>query len=199
MMAPTGAAAPSPSSSLESARRADENELLVIRCQLGEPAAFDELIRRWEEPLWRYARRLTGHDDAADDVAQDVWVRVLRGIGRLRDGAKLRAWLFGIARRTLMDRLRLKYAAPPASDVDVSALAAADAGTDELEADLAAVQEALLRLPVIERDVLSLFYLDELSLQEVAEVLGVAVGTVKSRLFRARQLLRREMAVEERR
>jgi RNA polymerase sigma-70 factor (ECF subfamily) len=189
-------AAPSSFSDIDPARRA-EDELLVIRCQLGEPAAFDALIRRWEEPLWRYARRLTGQDDAADDVAQDVWVRVLRGIGRLRDGARLRAWLFGIARRTLMDRLRVKYAAPPASDVDVNALAAADAGADELEADLAAVQEELSRLPVTERDVLSLFYLEGLSLQEVAEVLGVPVGTVKSRLFRARQLLRREMGARE--
>jgi RNA polymerase sigma-70 factor (ECF subfamily) len=190
------AAAPSPSSDTDPVRRA-EDELLVIRCQLGEPAAFDELIRRWEEPLWRYARRVTGRDDAADDVAQDVWVRILRGLGRLRDGARLRAWLFGIARRTLMDRFRMKYAAPPPSDVDVNVLAAVDAGAEELEADLAAVQEELSRLPVTERDVLSLFYLEELSLQEVAEVLGVPVGTVKSRLFRARQLLRREMAARE--
>jgi RNA polymerase sigma-70 factor (ECF subfamily) len=190
------AAAPSPSSDTDPARRT-EDELLVIRCQLGEPAAFDELIHRWEEPLWRYARRVTGHDDAADDVTQDVWVRVIRGIGRLRDGERLRAWLFGIARRTLMDRLRVKYAAPPPSDVDVNVLAAVDAGAEELEADLAAVQEELSRLPVTERDVLSLFYLEELSLQEVAEVLDVPVGTVKSRLFRARQLLRREMAARE--
>ena len=76
-----------------------EDELLVVRCQLGERPAFDDLIDRWHAPLWKYARRLTGSDDAAQEVAQDVWLRVLRGIHRLRDGARLRAWLFGIARR----------------------------------------------------------------------------------------------------
>ena len=85
--------------------RAREDELLVIRCQLGERSAFDELTERWHPPLWKYVRRLAGEDDAAKDVAQDVWLRVLRGIGRLRDGSRLRPWLFGIARRALMDRL----------------------------------------------------------------------------------------------
>src|SRR5215207_4493533 len=88
------------------------DELLVVRCQLGEREAFDELIDQWHARLWQYARRLAGSDEAADDAVQDVWLRVLRGIAQLRDSTKLRAWLFGIARRVLMDRLRQQYAAP---------------------------------------------------------------------------------------
>jgi RNA polymerase sigma factor (sigma-70 family) len=107
-----------------SERRAKEDELLVIRCQLGERSAVDELTERWHPPLWKYVRRQAGEDDAAKDVAQDVWLRVLRGIGRLRDGSRLRPWLFGIARRALMDRLRHHYAAPFGSDIDVAELAA---------------------------------------------------------------------------
>src|SRR5690348_6282036 len=91
-------------------QQAREDELLVIRCQLGERSAFEELAARWQLPLWNYIRRQTGSDDVARDVAQDVWVRILRGIARLRDGARLRPWLFGIARRALMDRLRQQYA-----------------------------------------------------------------------------------------
>ena len=79
-----------------------EDEWLVVRCQLGERQAFDELIEQWSGPVWKYVRRLTGSDDAADDVVQNVWLRVLRGMHKLRDGSKLRAWLFGIARRTLI-------------------------------------------------------------------------------------------------
>ena len=79
--------------------RAREDEWLVVRCQLGEREAFDELIERWGAPVWKYVRRLTNSDDAADEVSQNVWLRVLRGMNRLRDGSKLRAWLFGIARR----------------------------------------------------------------------------------------------------
>ena len=73
------------------------DELIVVRCQLGERAAFDELIQCWHKPLLRYARNLTGNDSAANDVVQEVWLRVLRGIARLRAGVKLRAWLFGLA------------------------------------------------------------------------------------------------------
>lgn len=177
--------------------RAREDEWLAVRCQLGERAAFDELVARWHEPLGRYVRRLTGEDEAAREVMQEVWLRVIRGIVRLRDGAKLRAWLFGIARRALMDRLRERYAAPAAvtiDDLDVTA----DAGTADLEEDLASMQQGLEGLPVTEREVLTLFYLRELSLAEVADVLGVPTGTVKSRLFRARQMLRRELDTKAR-
>lgn len=175
--------------------RAREDEWLVVRCQLGERPAFDELIARWGDPVWNYARRMTNTDDAADEIVQNVWLRVLRGIGRLRDGSKWRAWLFGIARRALMDRLREQYAAPDLGDIDVTGLPAPAGGdgSDFTESELAAVEHELARLPVVEREVLTLFYLRELSLGEVADVLAVPVGTVKSRLFRARRLLRREV------
>jgi RNA polymerase sigma factor (sigma-70 family) len=183
---------------LDPGLRSREDEWLVVRCQLGERPAFDELIERWSEPVWKYVRRLTNTDDAADEIVQDVWLRVLRGINRLRDGSKLRAWLFGIARRALMDRLREQYAAPDLSDIDVTGLPAPtdNDAAEDIEADLAAVQQELARLPMVEREVLTLFYLQELSLGEVAEVLGVPVGTVKSRLFRARRLLRREVELK---
>jgi RNA polymerase sigma-70 factor (ECF subfamily) len=83
-----------------------EDDLLAVRCQLGEREAFDELIRRWHVPLWKYARRLTGDDDAAADCVQDTWLRVVRGVARLREPASLRAWLFGIARRVVMEPAR---------------------------------------------------------------------------------------------
>jgi RNA polymerase sigma-70 factor (ECF subfamily) len=170
------------------------DELLAIRCQLGEPAAFDDLIARWHAPLWSFVRRLVGEDDAAREIFQDVWVRVIRGIPQLRDGSRLRAWLFGIARRTLMDRLRQDYARSPSVDVDVDEIAAAASTAEDAE-DLEALEAALGNLPITEREVLTLFYLQELSLNEVAEALRVPVGTVKSRLFRARQLLRQAMTV----
>ena len=176
-------------------RAQKEDELLVIRCQLGERAAFDELVERWYPPVWMYLRRVAGGDEAARDVAQDVWLRALRGIGRLRDGSKLRPWLFGIARRALMDRLRQQYATRGDSDVDVEALPAG-AFSDDSRDEMTAMEDELARLPVIEREVLTLFYLREMSLAEVAEVLDLPVGTVKSRLFRARQLLRRGLNPE---
>ena len=173
----------------ETERTALADELLAIRCMLGEPAAFDALVERWNPPLWRYVRRLTGDDDAAADTLHEVWLRILRGLPALREPARLRAWLFGIARRALMDRLRREYAAP---FVDASAADQLSAPEPEpgLLDDLDEMQEELAAMPLLEREVLVLFYLQELPLGQVAEVLDVPVGTVKSRLFRARNLLR---------
>lgn len=174
-----------------------EEELLVVRCQLGERSAFDELIERWHPPLWKYVRRVTGDDDAAQDAVQDVWLRVLRGINRLRDGSKLRAWLFGIAHHVVMDRLRGQYASLTVDGIDLENVAV-DEPSSDLEDDVATLHNELTQLPVTEREVLTLFYLRELSLAEVADVLGIPLGTVKSRLFRARQLLRQQLESKER-
>jgi RNA polymerase sigma factor (sigma-70 family) len=169
-----------------------DDELLAIRCQLGERAAFEELITRWHGPIWTYIRRVVGDDDAASDAMQDVWVRVIRAMPALRDGTRLRGWLFSIARRTLMDRFRQQYARP--ADVGIDGHDIPDeAWTGSGEEDLQDLEHALAGLPIVEREVITLFYLDELSLGEVAEMLKVPVGTVKSRLFRARRLLRQEM------
>jgi RNA polymerase sigma factor (sigma-70 family) len=178
--------------------RADaaDDELLVVRCQLGEPEAFEALIARWHTPLWKYLRRVTGEDEAAADSVQEVWLRVWRGIARLRDGGRLRAWLFGIARRVVMDRLRAKYADARTVSMDAADMPepAAAASTDDDDGeDLEILHEELARMPLVEREVLVLFYLKELTLGEMADVLDIPVGTVKSRLFRARIILRERM------
>lgn len=160
--------------------RADE--LLAIRCQLGERDAFDALIARWHEPIWRYLRRLTSSDDSAADLAPDTWLRVLRGIASLREPGSLRPWLFGIARRVAMDRLRRQYT----QAVDTEALLEnlpAPAAESDLGSELAALEAGMEALP-----------LRELSVDQISGLLGVPPGTVKSRLFRARQLLRNELA-----
>ncbi|MEO6212708.1 MAG: sigma-70 family RNA polymerase sigma factor [Vicinamibacterales bacterium] len=171
---------------------AARDEWLVLRCQIGEREAFDALIARWHPLLWRYAARLTNDPDAAADVVQDVWLRVLRGLPGLRDAARFRAWLFGIARRVLMDRLRIRYAAPLMEAVDLTEIPEAVAD-DDLAEDLSLLQTELAHLPMPEREVLVLFYLRELSLKDIAEIAGIPVGTVKSRLFRARHLLRAQL------
>ena len=169
------------------------DEWLVLRCQLGEREAFELLIRRWHGPIRAHARRLCGEDELADEIAQDTWLRVLRAINALRDGQQLRAWLFGIARRALMDRLRSRYAAPrQEGEVDIDGLPSEEAAPEHAM-DLQLMQRGLERLPILEREALSLFYLQQLSLQDIAQVLELPIGTVKSRLFRARRLLRLQL------
>jgi RNA polymerase sigma factor (sigma-70 family) len=168
-----------------------DDELLVIRCQLGEPEAFDALVLRWHPPLSRYINGLLPGDHAADDVVQELWMGVLRGIPRLRDPEALAPWLFSIARRAVMTRLRQRYAAsmevPIASPDDFGA---GDIPLDAAEDDWTTLERHLDRLAVVEREVLVLFYLKEMSLQDLSRVLAIPVGTVKSRLHRARKQLR---------
>ena len=181
--------------STETTPDARADELLAIRCQLGERDAFEALIARWHEPLWRYLRRLAGSNDAAADLSQDTWLRVLRGIASLREQARLRPWLFGIARRVAMDRLRRQYT----QAVDASAVLEdipAPEVDETLVADLASMEAGLESLPLRERETLALFYLRELSIEQMATLLEVPPGTVKSRLFRARQMLRNELQGE---
>jgi RNA polymerase sigma-70 factor (ECF subfamily) len=169
--------------------------LLAVRCQLGEREAFNDLIRRWAGPLRRYVVRVAGNAELADELVQDIWLRVLQGIGRLQDPGKFRPWLFGIAHRRMMDQLRERYASP----IDANASAddvAVEATLDDRELEARELGRGLQRLPAADRDLLSLFYLEELSLNDVASVLAVPVGTVKSRLFRARNLLRLQLIGE---
>lgn len=172
------------------------DQLLVVRCQLGERAAFDDLIRRWSAPLLRYALKLSPDAARADDLTQDIWLRVLQGIAALRDAGQFRPWLFGIAHRVFMDRLRRHYAMPVDTHIDLDALAAVDDDSDD-EHRARALAGGLDRLPLVEREVLTLFYLEELSLADIASALGIPVGTVKSRLFRARALLRHHLVNQE--
>lgn len=168
-----------------------EDELLVIRCQLGEPEAFDALVLRWHPPLSRYIRGLLPNDNAADDVVQELWMGVLRGLPRLRDPGALVPWLFSIARRAVMTRLRQRYATPvevPLGDPDD--IGAWDIPVDATEDDWTTLAGHLDKLGVVEREVLVLFCLKELSLQELSTLLVIPVGTVKSRLHRARRQLR---------
>lgn len=190
------------------------DELLVVRCQLGEREAFGELVDRWHAPLWRYLRHMAGSAHTADDLAQEVWVAAVRGLPRLRDPARFAAWLFTIARRALADHLRHVYAAPRAplpreEDItrditrdiagDITGDIAGDITGDIAEDGDGRLEEVLDRmevragldgLPPPEREVLILFHLEDLPLATCSAVLGVPVGTVKSRLVRARRMLR---------
>lgn len=161
------------------------DELLVVRAQLGERAAIGELVRRWRLPVWTYARRMLDVE-RADDVAQEIWLAVVRGLPRLRDPARFRAWLFTIARRAVNDRLRAEYARAEALRQEEPV---ADDPAEAL-VERAEVMAGLAGLPVLEREILVLFYLEDLTVQECAQICGIPAGTVKSRLSRARRLLR---------
>lgn len=168
----------------ESARR---DALLAVRCQLGEAAAWDELVLRWHPRLWRFVSRMVPGRAAAEDVLQVVWLRAMRSLVRLREPTRLAAWLYGLARAAVADRLRGQYRRPPPAEFD--GRPDADATSDAV--DVADEVEAVLdRLHPADREVLVLHYLEERPVGEVARICDVPAGTVKSRLHRARRAAR---------
>ncbi|WP_431961831.1 RNA polymerase sigma factor [Actinacidiphila sp. bgisy160] len=170
------------------------DELLVVRCQLGEREAFRDLVRVWHAPLWRYVRGMVGAPHLADDLAQEAWVAVLRGLPGLRQPERFAPWLFTIARRTVTDHLRQAYRAVETPVEEAGAVAVGDDDTLSGVLTTMQVEAGLNGLPPLEREVLILFHLQDLPLAACAEVLGVPPGTVKSRLHRARRMLRSVLA-----
>ena len=171
-------------------------ELLAVRCRRGDRAALEELIRTWERPLLYFIRRLVRDEADAWDALQKTWVRVLRGISSLSDPRSLAPWLYRVARNTALSHARLRP--PPHESLEEHPDAVADdptSGRAEFE-DAEQVHRGLLALSLPHREVLTLFFLEDLSVEEVATVLGVPAGTVKSRLHYAKQALRKVLERE---
>jgi RNA polymerase sigma-70 factor (ECF subfamily) len=167
--------------------------LLVVRAQLGDRQALADLVQHWHEPVWHYLRRMLDRPGVADDVSQEVWTAALRALPGLRDADRFVPWLFTIARRAVLNQLRERYrhgeGAGGAEPGDLADVAAVDDEV-ELAMDRIEVGDSLADLPPAEREVLVLFYVHDFGLADCAQVLQVPRGTVKSRLFRARRLLR---------
>jgi RNA polymerase sigma-70 factor (ECF subfamily) len=172
-------------------------ELLVLRCRQGQRAALEELVRTWEQPLFYYIRRLIDNEDEARQVLQESWIGVLQGLGALREPRKLPAWLYTIVRITALTHLRRQYGEKAMSRANESA-SFPEANDGQLDFDNAEqIHYGLARLSLIHREVLTLFFLQDLSIEEIAGVLEVPVGTVKSRLHHAKRALKAVLEREE--
>ena len=165
-------------------------ELLVLRCKRRDRQAWDELIHQWEGRLLYYVRRLVATEADAWDVLQQTWLRAFRGLRTLDDPQRLASWLFQIARCTAMSHWRGYYRAQARMEEDVDLAELTEEDEEDPCADAEQVHLALGRISLAHREVLTLYFLEDLPLQQIAEILGVPLGTVKSRLCYARRALR---------
>lgn len=172
-------------------------ELLVLRCHRGQKSAFERLFRAWERPLYYYIRRLVDDEQVAWQILQETWLKVLRGIRRLREPRKLPAWLYSVARKTAMNHLRAEYAKQAFFEQNGNVADTADYDHTTDFDDAEEVHYGLERLSLPHREVLTLFFLQDLSVEEIAGVLEIPVGTVKSRLYYAKRSLKAELEKEE--
>lgn len=162
--------------------------VLVLRCQTGDEAAFEEIVRAYHPRLRNFVRRMLDDDHAADDLLQEIWFDVFRNIGRLCELGAFRAWLYRIARDRVYRLLRRKgVPTQPLDDVEIVA------AVNEEPIDVSALHESLRHLPPAQREVLLLRFSDELSYEQIATAVGCDVGTVRSRLHYAKSALRRSI------
>jgi RNA polymerase sigma-70 factor (ECF subfamily) len=163
--------------------------VLVVRCQAGDRAAFEELVGLFQARLRYFLARMVGDDHTADDLLQEVWLTVYRGVARLADPGAFAAWLYGIARHRALAELR-KRRQPPASLEGVD-LAEEGPDDDFSAEDAERVHAALGLLGPEHREVLLLRFIEDMTYEDIARVTGCQLGTVRSRIHYAKRALRR--------
>jgi RNA polymerase sigma-70 factor (ECF subfamily) len=181
--------------------------LLVCRLQEGEEAAYEELIGRFQQPVYSLVCRLINDPGDAGDVVQDVFLKVFRSIGSFRGQSSLKTWIYRIAvneahnrRRWFGRRRRPEVGLEAGEDGEHGFLETLhDAGRSPYDLALsaewrAAIEKALEGLNPVFRTAVVLRDVEELSYEEIAEVLEVSLGTVKSRILRGREALRSSLA-----
>jgi RNA polymerase sigma-70 factor (ECF subfamily) len=167
------------------------DELLVLEAQGGDARALGQLVERWQLRVLRHALTLTGRRDLAADVAQESWIAVAKGLRRLDDPACFGRWLLRIVSHKSVDAIRQAQRQRKLAEHVAAEAPQATGPTDRDETDdVSALQRAIARLPGDERALVSMFYWDQRSLAEIAHILNIPLGTVKSRLYYVRQELK---------
>jgi RNA polymerase sigma-70 factor (ECF subfamily) len=180
-------------SPVEERRKRDRE--LVAACQRGEREAFDELVERYQRDIYRLCFRYVGNPEDAADMAQETFIRAYKAIGRFRGQSAFSTWLYRIAVNTCLNFRSARRPAPaelPAELPDREASTLVRIEEEERARDL---RRAVSGLPDRQRATLILKVFHELTHQEVAEILGSSVGTVKANLFHALANLRKRLGV----
>ena len=182
------------------------DEELVSRSIGGDADSFNQLVLRWERPIYALAYRVIGREEDARDVCQETFLRAFRALGGFRGQAKFSSWLYRIALNLCRDwvrRQRRTPVVPLPEDVDVIELAASREPTEPIEDLVArrdltrAVEKAMARLPEEQRTAIILKEYHGLTFQEIADLVGCPLSTVKTRLYQGLTVLRRELDQKE--
>lgn len=170
----------------------ESEQLPVQSAREGNPAAWDALFRRYQLPLYVYIFELIRHEQTSLDVVQEVFIAAIRHIRSLRDDGKFGGWLFGIAHQKCVQHWRKR------GEVLVDEIADVPDEPEDRPDELlirreeeAELMKLLHQLPLSHRSVLLLHFIEDLSLEEIAQITETPIGTVKSRLHYAKRSLRK--------
>lgn len=165
-----------------------EEDLLVIAAQAGNEKAFAYLFRHYHKPLLRFAFGLSRDRQLAQDAVQEAWIRIAGTLRRLDDPRAFRSWIYRAVRWRVLDLL--KKPREPVVPLDENSIAQISTSPPAESTEAVELSGFMAQLPAIDRQALRLFYLQEMTIAEIAVVLGIPPGTVKSRLNRARTRMR---------
>jgi RNA polymerase sigma-70 factor (ECF subfamily) len=180
--------------------RTDED--LVARAQGGDVESFNQLIVRWERPIYALAYRVIGREEDARDVCQDAFLRAYRALPGFKGQAKFSSWLYRIALNLCRDWIRRQRRAPVSQmpeDTDAAELAAESGPVESIEELVARreltaiVEEAMSVLSEEQRTAIILKEYHGMTFQEIADMQGCPLSTVKTRLYQGLSLLRRRL------
>jgi len=183
-----------------------QDAVFVRRLQAGEDAAYDELVRTYNSSIYHVAYRMLGNSADASDAVQDTFLKVFRNVETFRGDSSLKTWIFRIGLSEILNRLRWWKRRHRLSTVSMDddhngkgrTLCIADVAPSphqslESKEQEVAIQQALSRLSADHRSIVVLRDIEGFSYTEIAEVLGISVGTVKSRLARARTDMKKSL------
>ena len=173
---------------------AEREQLPVAQARAGEPAAWDVLFKRYQLPLYVYVFELVHDEQTSLDIVQETFIAASRHVGGLRDEEKFGSWLFGIAHQKCIQRWRKQSRDEILREEISGAVDEFENSPDELlirQEQEAEFMELLNQLPLPQRSALLLHFVEDFSLEEIADITGAQLGTVKSRLHYAKRALRK--------
>ena len=160
-----------------------------------DPAAFGALVQRYQDGLFNFLYRMTGSREDAQDLTQEVFLRIYKALPRFRIEAPFRPWMYKIATNAAINHLKSKRTTNTLEEeYPTNALFSSPEGMAELREAQRAVKRALMELPESYRAVILMRHLEELSYEEMAHALDIPLGTAKVRLHRARSLLQEKLS-----
>lgn len=162
------------------------DEQLAAELKQGSEAALEELVTRYHKPIFGYVLRMNGDYHSSHDIVQDIFIKMCRGIRHYQPGLSFRAWLYSVACNTCKDYRKLAYTRKVVPGLaETEHCATGDLTPEEAvfrDYERECIISALGRLGDIHRETLILRYYEDLKLEEIAAILGIPTGTVKSRL-----------------
>ncbi len=169
-------------------------KFLILSYQLGDDGAFEQLVHRYHPKLRYFLRKLLGQDSDADDILQETWLEAHAGREKLRATEAFAAWIYRIAHNKAMGLMRKQKRLPKfLTEAEIPEIESVEPDEPFSPESAAAINTCLDKLTPTHKEVLVLRFLEDMTYEDIAAVVDCQIGTVRSRIYYARQALRREM------